>query len=69
VAWSGLCCFPTTAREIGSGCYANEGDRVSAVCRFVERGTLVQRPLAETDNSMKKKEVYSAVNACVCGCE
>lgn len=23
--------------EIGSGCYANEGDRVSAVCRFVER--------------------------------
>lgn len=32
-------CFP---REIGSGCYASECDRVSAVCRFVWRGTVVQ---------------------------
>ena len=30
------------AREIGSGCYASECDRVSAVCRFVWRGTAVQ---------------------------
>ena len=37
--WRAQSVFP---REIGSGCYASECDRVSAVCRFVWRGTVVQ---------------------------
>jgi hypothetical protein len=45
MAWSEL--FSHDWREIGSGCYANEGDRVSAVCRFVERNAGAG-PLAET---------------------